>query len=65
MINVEDDKMKTCPVCGKRFLPAPYHAYKVYMNVTEAKKVGLCGNTNYTVCSWHCVRAHEKKHMKG
>lgn len=34
-----------CPVCGKNFIPAPYHAYK-----THFYKVGYI-----TCCSWHCL----------
>lgn len=54
--------MKKCPICGKMFIPAPEHIYKVYINKTEAKKLGLESNGEYTVCTWHCVREHEKRH---
>jgi predicted RNA-binding Zn-ribbon protein involved in translation (DUF1610 family) len=37
---------KKCPICGKSFIAAPMHTYKV--------------NNRY-VCSWGCVRTHEKK----
>lgn len=46
---------KTCPICGKLFIPAPEHAYSV--GVRNRK-------THYTkkvlVCSWGCLRAYEK-----
>lgn len=44
-------QMRSCPVCGKEFLPAPQHVYKV-----DIKR----GDIRY-VCSYHCVRAHEKE----
>lgn len=37
---------RKCPICGKTFLPAPLHIYKV---------------NNRLVCSWGCVRTYEKK----
>lgn len=40
------DPMDTgCPVCGKNFIPAPFHAYKVY---------------GKRVCSWHCQLKGER-----
>ena len=35
-----------CPICGKMFIVAPFHIYKV---------------NNRTVCSWKCVRTYEKR----
>lgn len=44
----------SCPVCGKNFIPAPEHVYRIRKN------------KNYVlVCSWRCVRSHEKEMMKG
>lgn len=43
----------TCPVCGKGFIPAPEHVYKI----RKSKHYIL-------VCSWKCVRSHEKEMMK-
>ena len=41
---------KICPICGKLFIPAPEHTYKV-------AKGGK-------VCSWACVRKYEKDKAK-
>ena len=39
-----------CPVCGKIFVPAPFHSYKVQdMNCRY-----------YLVCSYSCTRRAEK-----
>lgn len=32
-----------CPICGRTFIPAPYHIYKAYIN----------GSLKY-LCSWTC-----------
>ena len=49
------DPTKKCPVCGKTFIPAPLHAYKVSMK-------HRCGGIyDKLVCSWHCLRAYEKE----
>ena len=39
-----------CPVCGKIFVPAPFHSYKV-----QDKKCRY-----YLVCSYSCTRQAEK-----
>lgn len=39
-----------CPICGKLFIAAPQHIYKV----KDSK-----------VCSWGCVRKYEKENVKG
>lgn len=39
-----------CPVCGRDFLPAPYHAYKIQTKLGRKR-----------VCSWKCLRQNEKK----
>lgn len=44
----------TCPVCGKLFIPAPQHVYSAEIH----KKNGY--TKEVTLCSWSCVRAHEK-----
>lgn len=36
-----------CPVCGKKFLPAPLHAYKI--------------NDRRLVCSWSCVCEYRRR----
>lgn len=42
--------MSKCPVCGKEFIPAPFHVYKVYTK-----------GQYKLACSWNCVRKWEKK----
>lgn len=44
---------RTCPICKKNFIPAPYHVYK------EAKKVSA-----RLVCSYHCMLKAEKAREK-
>lgn len=46
------DRVKTCPVCGKTFLPAIQHSYKI-------RKKGNSGHDKLA-CSYHCVREFEK-----
>lgn len=42
-----------CAKCGKKFIPAPMHAYK-----------SKCGGTgqNKLLCSYHCMLAWDKEH---
>ena len=42
--------LSKCPVCGKVYVPAPEHVYKV-----------LIGGKRKNVCSWHCMRKYERK----
>lgn len=46
---------KTCPICKKKYVPAPYHAYR------ESPKGRL-------VCSYHCAlesdRRKKRKYIK-
>lgn len=46
-------RMPSCPICGKNFIPAPEHIYKI-------REKG----TYKLVCSWGCVRKHEKREKK-
>ena len=47
-----DHDIRVCPVCGKTYLPAYKHIYKIYI-----------GNGMYRpCCSWSCQRKHEKEH---
>ena len=39
----------TCPVCGKRFVPAPQHAYKVQPH------------SGAPVCSYRCMMVCRRK----
>ena len=43
-------RMKTCPVCGKQFVPAGQHAYKIRKNGSDKK-----------ACSWSCVSNWRKQ----
>lgn len=54
MHSVKNLVESTCPVCGKVFIPASQHVYsaKIPKKNGYIKKVILC--------SWSCVRAHEK-----
>ncbi len=45
---------KTCPVCGKNFIPAPEHAYKI--------RVGK--GRSSLVCTYSCMLKWRKKHEK-
>lgn len=42
-----------CPVCGKTFIPAPMHIYKV-------RKSGYY----WRVCTWGCQMKWEKEHPR-
>lgn len=46
-----------CPICGKMFIPAPFHVYKIrqkwYLSVYSR-----------LVCSWGCQRRWERKEGK-
>lgn len=44
----ENEGRMTCPVCGKKFDPAPEHVYHIKR-----------GQKNF-VCSWSCMRKWEK-----
>ena len=45
--------IRKCPVCGKEFIPAAFHVYKI----VNPKNGGY-----RKVCSWGCQRKWEKKH---
>lgn len=36
---------KTCPICGKRFVPAPFHTYRRNK-----------GSRQYFFCSYRCMK---------
>lgn len=40
---------KKCPICGKNFVPAPYHSYR-----SRGRSAAL-------VCSYHCVLESERR----
>ena len=43
-----------CPICGKNFVPAPYHHWKI-------KKKKSKGVKWENVCSYSCMRVWEKE----
>ena len=43
------DEIK-CPVCGKAFVPAPLHAWKIDISYCQTKRV----------CTYSCMRVWEK-----
>ena len=45
--------LRTCPVCGKTFLPAPQHAYKVRPS------------SGAPVCSYKCMMVCRRKAEAG
>ena len=50
---------RICPICNKKFIPAPYHAWKIGRTVDDND-----GSLNYTVklvCSYTCMRKWEKE----
>lgn len=46
--------MQRCPICDKEFIPAPYHAYKIY------KKLPTGSVTKVLVCSWSCLQTSRR-----
>lgn len=51
---------RICPICGKNFIPAPYHAWKVGCNA-EDDLLDVYGNGKL-VCTYSCMRKWEKSH---
>ena len=45
MKRYKDVRDRICPICGKKFVPAPFHIYRAKARL---------------VCSWACVRKFEK-----
>ena len=54
---VNQYKIVTCPVCGKKFLPAPQHAYRV----RPSSGAPVCSYTCMMVCR---MKAEAKKKKK-
>jgi hypothetical protein len=52
-------RMRTCPICKKRFLPAPQHAWKIgnQRDFVDTDDVGKDGKL---VCTYTCMRVWEK-----
>lgn len=44
--------MCDCPICGKKFIPAPYHVYRI-----RNKSGRVC----VRVCSWTCLCAENRR----
>lgn len=42
---------RICPICGKIFVPAPMHVYKI--------------KTNTLVCTWSCLCRYEREKERG
>lgn len=42
--------VEKCPICGKSFVPAPYHIYKASI---KGRVKNLCG--------WNCLRKLERE----
>lgn len=56
-----DTKERICPICGKNFIPAPYHYWKI--NSTTAQSLDGDPITFGTlVCTYTCMRKWEKSH---
>lgn len=45
---------KICPVCGKNFVPAPEHIYRIRINK----------NRSNLVCTYNCMINWQNKHEK-
>ena len=50
---MSDDFLKECPICKKKYHPAPMHAWKITTN-----------DGYRLVCSYHCMRQWECTHNK-
>lgn len=46
---------KKCPICGKKFVPAPQHVYK--------RKYGAGGRARW-FCKYTCMLAWDREHPK-
>lgn len=44
--------VRPCPVCGKGFIPAELHVYRIRLKPTSGY--------DQLVCSWTCLRTAEK-----
>lgn len=50
-------RIKICPICGKRFIPAPEHYWKIGTGEYDME------TRNRLVCSYSCMRVWEKEQM--
>ena len=46
---MNDFRVRLCPVCGGRFIPAAFHVYK-----------RIRAGKTYRFCGWNCMRRFEK-----
>lgn len=46
---IDDIRTHKCPVCGKKFIPAPFHAYKT----------SPCGKT--LLCTYSCKLEYDRR----
>lgn len=49
---IDDIRTHKCPVCGKRFVAAPYHAYK-----TSPK-------SNKLLCTYSCMLEYDRRRTR-
>ena len=54
-----EKRMRTCPICKKRFLPAPEHAWRIGGRVDFVNN-DYVGRDNPLVCTYTCMRVWEK-----
>lgn len=58
-----DTKERICPICGKNFIPAPYHYWKIgYFASDETYNEASPGGCERLVCTYSCMRKWEKSH---
>lgn len=50
-------KTSTCPICGKKFVPAPEHMWKI------GNWDGISGLRYTRVCTYTCMRKWEKAQL--
>jgi hypothetical protein len=52
---MEEFNIISCPVCGKRFVPAVYHSWTIYDRKKGCKR---------KVCGYNCMRKYERENPK-
>lgn len=52
---------QTCPICGKGFIPAPEHAWKIGHITSYAIKNRRDDAYQRNVCSYTCMRKWERE----
>ena len=57
-----EESLNVCPICKKRFAPAPEHAWKIGKYDETYQHLSYLGNTECKlVCSYTCMRTWEKE----